>query len=299
MERDDDVRASCFAALAVLRAEFGPEIPYRNGLDRGFAFRGTRVPFLNYQKGIHRAGVQRGPAALAVQTSANSPYGDAPSELGFRYAYREGAIDQPDNRALRAAHALGVPIVYFIATRPGWYDAVLPAFVTEDDPSGREVLLSVGELTGPMEEPKPVLVGDPISRRYAFREVRVRIHQARFRARVIPAYRNRCAICRLREVRLLDAAHIVGDAESAGEPMISNGLSLCSIHHRAFDRDLVGVSPDHTVRVARRLLQDEDGPMLDVLKAFEGARLEVPRRTEWRPDPKALAVRFERFEAAA
>jgi putative restriction endonuclease len=299
VERDDDVRASCFAALAVLRAEFGPEIPYRNGLDRGFAFRGGRVPFLNYQKGIHRASVQRGPAALSVQTSANSPYGDAPSELGFRYAYRAGSVDQPDNRALRAAQVLGVPTVYFIATRPGWYDAVFPAFVTEDDPSAREVLLSVGEMAGPLEEPEAILVGDPIGRRYTFREVRVRVHQARFRARVIPAYRNRCAICRLREVRLLDAAHIVGDAESEGEPTISNGLSLCSIHHRAFDGDLVGVAPDHTVRIASRLLEDDDGPMLDVLKGFQGVSIEVPRRSAWRPDPHALALRFERFEAAA
>lgn len=39
------------------------------------------------------------------------------------------------------------------------------------------------------------------------------------------------AICRLREVRLLDAAHIVGDVEEARDPVISNGLSLCSIHH--------------------------------------------------------------------
>jgi hypothetical protein len=45
--RDDDVRSSCFASLAVLSAEFGEDIPYRGGLDRGFAFRGSRVPFLN------------------------------------------------------------------------------------------------------------------------------------------------------------------------------------------------------------------------------------------------------------
>ena len=248
MERDDDLRASCFAALEVLRAQFGTDLPYSGGLDRGFAFRGQRVPFLNYQKGIYRAGAQGGPAALSIQTSANSAYGDAPSELGFRYAYRAGPIDQPDNRALRAAHALLTPIVYFIATRPGAYDAVFPAFVVADDPATREVLVSVGEMTGPIDEPEPVLVDDPIGRRYTFREVRVRIHQARFRARVIPAYRKQCAICRLKEVDLLDAAHIIGDAESSGEPSVSNGLSLCSIHHRAFDRDLVGVSPDLEVR---------------------------------------------------
>jgi putative restriction endonuclease len=299
VERDEDLRASCFAALDVLRAQFGAELPYQGALDRGFAFRGRRVPFLNYQKGIHRAGMQRGPAALSIQTSANSPYGDAPSELGFRYAYRAGPIDQPDNRALRAAHDLLTPVVYFIATRPGRYDAVYPAFIVGDDPAAREVLVSVGEMTGPIDEPEPVLVVDPIGRRYKFREVRVRVHQARFRARVIPAYRRQCAICRLKELDLLDAAHIVGDAESEGEPSISNGLSLCSIHHRAFDRHLVGVSPDLTVNISQRLLADADGPMLDVLKGFDGARIEVPRRTEWQPNREALATRFERFTAAA
>jgi putative restriction endonuclease len=299
VERDDDLRASCFAALDVLRAQFGTELPYRDGLDRGFAFRGRRVPFLNYQKGIHRAGAQRGTAALSIQTSANSPYGDAPSELGFRYAYRAGSIDQPDNRALRAAHELLTPIVYFIATRPGRYDAVFPAFVVGDDPAGREVLVSVGEMSGPLEEREPILVVDPIGRRYTFREVRVRVHQARFRARVIPAYREQCAICRLKEIDLLDAAHIIGDAESEGEPSVSNGLSLCSIHHRAFDRDLVGVSPDLRVNISHRLLEDVDGPMLDVLKGFDGAPLEVPRRTDWQPNRDALAARFERFRAAA
>lgn len=295
VERDDDVRAACFAALQVLRAQFGTEIPYAGGLDRGFAFRGSRVPFLNYQKGIYRAAAQRGTAALSVQTSANSPYGDAPSEDGFRYAYRAGPIDQLDNRALRDAFTLRVPIVYFIATRPGWYDPVVPAFVTEDDPATREVLIRVGEMAGPIDDPQPVLVDDPIGRRYTFREVRVRVHQSRFRARVIPAYRERCAICRLREVRLLEAAHIVGDAESAGEPAVSNGLSLCSIHHRAFDRDLVGVSPDLDVRLSSRLLEDEDGPMLDVLKEFHGRQIVVPTRRAWQPERERLAARFAQF----
>ena len=43
-------------------------------------------------------------------------------------------------------------------------------------------------------------------------------------------------------------AHIVADPEEAGEPLVSNGLSLCSIHHRAFDQDLVGIDPDERVQ---------------------------------------------------
>jgi putative restriction endonuclease len=283
------------AHLSILVAEFGEDIPYAGGLARGFPFHGTRVPFLNYQKGIYRAAVQTGPAALSIQTSSKSPYDDEILADGFLYAYRSGAIDQPDNRALRAAHGLQVPLVYFIGTRPGWYKPVFPCYVREDDPSRRMVLVTPGALRGPVDEPAPVPIEDPLERRYAVRQTRVRLHQARFRGRVVPAYSSQCAICRLKELRLLDAAHILGDLEEHGEPVISNGLSLCSIHHRAFDQNLVGVSPDYLVHVSRRLREDEDGPMLDLLKGFHEVPLNLPKRGPDRPDRERLDVRFGQF----
>src|SRR5688500_15757234 len=139
------------------------------------------------------------------------------------------------NRALRQARTLGVPVVYFIATRPGAYEAIFPCFIARDDPAGRAVLVQKGKMRGDFDEPEPIVIDDPLERRYVNRDVRVRVHQRRFRWRVLPAYRNQCAICRLKEVTLLDAAHIVGDLEASGEPTVDNGLSLCSIHHRAFD----------------------------------------------------------------
>ena len=296
--RDDDVRSSCFASLDVLSATFGEEIPYPDGLKAGFAFRGRRVPFLSTQKGIYRAAAQTGPAALSIQTSWRSPYGDAETQDGYLYAYRAGSVDQPDNRALRAAFDLRVPIVHFVSTRPNYYKPIYPCYVVTDNPVARHVLVTPGKMVGPLDEREPVVVDDPIERRYAFRETRVRVHQARFRARVVPAYGERCAICMLKEPRLLDAAHIIGDLEEAGEPAVSNGLSLCSIHHRAFDHDLVGITPDYEVRVARRLLDDEDGPMLDLLKEFHRQAIVVPTRRGWRPDRERLGQRFTRFAAA-
>ena len=105
------------------------------------------------------------------------------------------------------------------------------------------------------------------------------------------------AICRLKERRLLDAAHIVGDLEERGDAVIANGVSLCSIHHRAFDHHLVGIDADYSVCVSRRLLEDEDGPMLELLKGFHSQPLAVPRSYELRPDRQRLAERFERFLA--
>lgn len=296
---DEHLRSACFASLDVLCAQFGEDVPYAGGLDRGFPYQGRRVAFLQKFKGIHRAKEQTGPAALAIMTSAKSPYDDEALDDGFLYAYRDGSIDQPDNRALRAAYTRRDPLVYFVATRPGWYRPIYPVYVTADDPTARQVLLSPGRMVGPLDEPEAAPVEDPLERRYAVRETRVRLHQARFRGRVLLAYSSLCAICRLKESRLLEAAHIAGDLERNGEPLIANGMSLCSIHHRAFDQDLVGVSPDYEVRVARRLMEDEDGPMLELLKGFHKQTIVVPTRAMWKPDRTRLAERFSRFEAVS
>ena len=136
-------------------------------------------------------------------------------------------------------------------------------------------------------------------RQYAVRETKVRLHQSRFRGAVLVAYRDQCTICRLKEIRLLDAAHIVGDTEPSGTPDVVNGLSLCTIHHRAFDQNLVGISPDYEVHLSTRLLDDDDGPMLDLLKRFHGATIQLPSKMSLRPDQERLATRFDRFRAVS
>ena len=82
---------------------------------------------------------------------------------------------------------------------------------------------------------------------------------------------------------LLDAAHIIADADPLGDPVVPNGLCLCKIHHAAFDANLIGVSPDYTVRVRPSVLEETDGPMLQHgLKDLEGSRIDPPavmRRT--------------------
>lgn len=296
MERDEGVRTSCFSRLALLQAQYGDELPYAGVLSEGFPYRGKRVPFLNYQKGIYRAAAQRGPAALSIQTSARSPYADAETADGFFYDYRAGDIEQPDNRALRAAAELGVPIVYFVANRAGRYEPLYPYYVTHDFSAERRVLVSPGKLIGPLDEPDPVPVNDPREREYVVRETKVRLHQGRFRGAVLLAYRDQCTICRLKEIRLLDAAHIEPDTSPTGDPVVTNGLSMCTIHHRAFDQNLVAVSPEYEVRVSRKLLDDDDGPMLEVLKGFHGRPLHLPARQSHYPDRERLAARFEGFE---
>ena len=137
-------------------------------------------------------------------------------------------------------------------------------------------------------------------RAYATRDARIRLHQQRFKLDVMRAYRDRCAICSLRERALVQAAHIVPDVDPEGIAAVVNGLALCAIHHLAFDRNLLGIDPHGVVHIADRLRREVDGPMLRTgLQGFHGEAITVPRRPADRPDPLRLESRFERFLHAA
>jgi putative restriction endonuclease len=100
---------------------------------------------------------------------------------------------------------------------------------------------------------------------------------------------------------LLDAAHIIVDAdEQLGQPIVSNGLPLTKLHHAAFDAHLICIDPDFRIHVSDRLLEIHDGPFLELgLKGIAGEMIQIPRRSEDRPDRNRLAIRFERYQKAA
>jgi putative restriction endonuclease len=77
----------------------------------------------------------------------------------------------------------------------------------------------------------------------------------------------------------------------------SNGLSLCKLHHTAFDVGILGIRPDLVVELRPDVLEEVDGPMLrHGLQGFEGGRLRVlPRRVEDQPNENFLAERYESF----
>src|SRR3954470_9099153 len=299
VDPDLALRQAAVSAARRLGQDYDDLVPLTR-LREGFVFGAERVSFGSFQRGIHRAQVQRGPAALTLTTSFKDPYADTFDQAGslFTYAYRAGAVDQPDNRALRAAFELQTPLVYFRGLAPSQYLVVAPMFVTADDPGARTVVLEPGLPIQDMQ--KGGLVSGPDMRLYTTTQTRIRLHQQRFKLEVMRAYRNRCAICALRERSLVQAAHIVPDAEPEGIAAVVNGLALCAIHHLAFDRNVLGIDPDGVVHIARRLLDETDGPMLRTgLQGFHGQAMTLPRRPQDRPDPDRLEVRFERFARTA
>jgi putative restriction endonuclease len=297
------LRQAAITRAIELREAYDDLVP-RAVLLEGFTFRGQRVSFGSFQRGIHRPKEMRGPAALSLMTAPPVPGKPRPYDDVFEpdgpviYHYRAGAIDQPDNRALRAAHAFQSPLIYFLGIAPGQYMIIAPVFVAEDRPGDRMVVLEVGV---PLADTQP---GGPIStadtRAYALRQVKVRLHQQRFRFDVLRAYRHRCTICALRERDLVQAAHIVADPSPEGIATVVNGLALCAIHHLAYDRNLLGIDPTGVVHIAKRVREERDGPMVrEGIQGFHGAAIHLPRSQADHPDPERLARRFSVFESSA
>ena len=123
----------------------------------------------------------------------------------------------------------------------------------------------------------------------------VRRHQQRFAKQVKAAYSNGCAVCTLKQKPLLEAAHILPFAKG-GPPMVPNGMALCSIHHRAYDENIVGVTPDYTVEVNTDILALKNGPMLlHGLQEMHGRSLSVPQEQTAQPNRDYLDSRYQAF----
>ena len=120
-----------------------------------------------------------------------------------------------------------------------------------------------------------------------------------FRARVLHAYDKHCAV--LQHAPLLDAAHIIPDTSPEGDASVVNRLSMCKIHHAAYDADLMGITPQTRVEVRPDVLDEADGPMLvHGLQAQHGQRLTwIPRSPSARPSEERLERRHQQFLASA
>ena len=72
--------------------------------------------------------------------------------------------------------------------------------------------------------------------------------QGKFRKEVLNAYDNTCAVCGIREPKVLRAAHIV-PVVKGGSDDITNGLCLCTNHEIAYDRGLIKIKSDGKIEV--------------------------------------------------
>ena len=145
------------------------------------------------------------PGAVHIIEGKHRPYEDEIGDDGFiRYRYRGTDPRHRDNVGLRRAMERQVPLAYLYGIIPGQYMPVWPMFIVEDNPSALCFSVAVDDLAWIREDALPDSSAQ-IRRGYVTRAARQRIHQRSFRERVINAYRETCAICRLKHRELLDA----------------------------------------------------------------------------------------------
>jgi putative restriction endonuclease len=305
LDRDWRLRLAAFARLSELRrANNGSDVVSSAELAAGFEFEGERIRLPPPREGIWKP--RQTDTALTVVTAPPRPGRPAPydddldeSSGAFSYRYEGSDPNLHRNRAVRRALELGRPLIYLIGLEKGLYQALFPAYVTADSPSELTFRLELDVDVAVLDPTRADVFGRAPAREYATRAVKVRLHQRRFRQLVVRAYQSQCAICRLRKEPLLDAAHILEDRHERGLPEIPNGLSLCKIHHAAYDVNILGVDPDSLVHVNADVLQEKDGPMLTWgLQKMDKVELWVPRSEAHKPNREFLAARYERFKAA-
>ena len=301
-DEDDELRAAAFAFLSDLTSRTGGVVT-RKDL-RAFTFRDRRISLEQHMRGIRL--VEGFPAALTILTTyAERPEDrlyedDIGADMYPRYKWQGTNPHAADNVALRRAMELEKPLAWFRPVGPTFYEAVFPVWIVDEEPQKHQVVLAIDEIMRSNWQRDVLLTAADEARRreYAERVVKVRLHQREFRHLVISAYAGQCALCRLRHHELLDAAHIREDSDG-GEPVVTNGIAMCAIHHRAFDALVVGVTPKYIVEVRRDVLAESDGPTLQhALQGINGVDLILPSRPRQQPDVRLLEERYERFRAA-
>lgn len=278
-----------------------------NELKPGFIFEGERIPLVNPQRGIFKPRQMQ--FLLSIKTVFPRPgsrvwYDDQrkvhrqifEGNEVVEYAFMGRNPEAADNRWLREAFENQIPVIYFLGIAPGRYQAMVPAYIAGWNAKALKAHVVFGMPDQETLSPPQ----NALERSYALRTVKQRLHQGSFREAVINAYGGRCALSRIPEPLLLDAAHIIPDRdENLGQPIVPNGIPLSKIHHAAFDAHLIGIDPDYRLHVSDRLLDQNDGPMLEALKLLNDGTIHLPNRTEDWPDRDRLALRFEKFLEAA
>lgn len=155
-----------------------------------------------------------------------------------------------------------------------------------DSEQARERLGEPAEMSVPDRSESFAIPQGPTDRQQL---VRVRTVQGFFRRAVLASYEYRCAMCGICVVELLNASHIIpwnSDVKRRADP--TNGLALCSLHDRAFDRGLLTI--DERLRIvvsgSLRIAKASDVHRVALIQ-IEGKEIALPHR--FQPDEHALA----------
>lgn len=150
----------------------------------------------------------------------------------------------------------------------------------------------------PLEQSLDINLQDLPKGKERVQEIKRRINQDFFRKCVLVSYNNTCCISGINNPILLHASHIVDWAtDEANRTNPQNGLCLNVLFHKAYDDNLIGISPDYDVFISDAFLGEklqnvEESTRL-FIKSFDKTKLHLPSR--FLPDKDLLAKHFEKF----
>ena len=125
--------------------------------------------------------------------------------------------------------------------------------------------------------------------------VKQRVNQSFFRNAVLSAYNFRCCISGVLLADLLEACHIVDwseDVHNRTNP--KNGLCMNPFFHKAYDKLLLGISPDLQVIVSEDLLlASTEDSFTNYLKHINGRTIILPDK--FFPKKEFLEIHYNKF----
>lgn len=122
--------------------------------------------------------------------------------------------------------------------------------------------------------------------------VKQRVNQAFFRSVVLSSYDFQCCISGVRTPELLEACHIVDwSSDSYNRTNPKNGLCMNPFFHEAYDKNLLGITPDLEIKISDKLLENsKEEHFFNYLNKINGRKISLPNK--FFPDKDLLAEHY-------
>ena len=116
--------------------------------------------------------------------------------------------------------------------------------------------------------------------------IKQRINQSFFRMTVLSSYNNRCCISGI--------GNIGWSENTANRTNPQNGLCMNSFFHKAYDKHLLGITPDMRIVVSEELLQGStEISFFNYLKTIDGKKILLPDK--FLPQKELLEIHYNKF----
>lgn len=128
-------------------------------------------------------------------------------------------------------------------------------------------------------------------RREVITSIKRKYREHDFRGRILSAYAGTCAFCEI-QLKLVEAAHIIPVVSDLSTDETINGVALCSLHHRAYDQNLLSFDENYRIEINRATISelkklDLVGGLSNFQKGIKDAVF-LPSDKRDRPSPRYI-----------